>query len=884
MFKRSLRIKVMAAMFSAAFLFGVNSVVNAYTYSGVVSNIDQPIYDKEDLNVTNKSYITSTQTINPLINDKVLNINAGSQRFDRIIDGWYWEDTEMDYGGEDIDETIQRINLSANDIKELKANEDNITKRFLEKDFDSTIDGLNFFKKYGEIYNSDNNVSCNVFIYNEELCSLAKELLDQIGIDPSTNNNGEQLYISFNTNNINKKADKFYSKFKELYPNLNNAIEELKNYSLHLDEAIKKNSQRKTNVATQDVENGTWGDSVTVSFFNKPLYSLVEYEGNINVSQDSTLKGLKDIKTRKNISVTKDSHLIAAGTITGQDIYSDQNIISTNNNQGEAIITPGNIIATGVLKSDTYIGAVSGGVSGNTVYSGGDIVSANSIKAGRLAKGNALNVAAINASSASITGNQSISGIFTTTGQAKLNSGAALGGKKITGLSIGTLSTTSTDAVNGKQLYTAMQSSSGKTYTAGSDISISSGNAISVAKSGKVASGDTGIMTGDVVYHETSKIDSIFKANNTSITSNNSKLDNLTTSIESLRKSLGTINSSVSDAISGLPGSLANFANKDLTDLSATGINTLKSYIKSEIKKQMSSNNKTASYTMEASALKDTSAIDNVIASKANDSDLTALEKKVDGKSGKDSVSLLEDKVNAKADLSYVNDGLDKKADQSVVQTIGSEVAKNTSAIAKNTASIQFNTEAISGLNNSKADVSGSNVDVSSWNTKLGTGTVAKDDTSLITGSSVTSALEKKADIGYVAMGLGAMEGSLEQVNQSVTKDVSRVGAGASALMGLHSTGDKFEFATAYGHYKNSNNTALGVFYKPSANSTVSMAGTIGDGDAMLSAGVSIKLGLNKEVKKVITQEEFGAIKAAVDSQDEKLDQMEKILQQLMAR
>ena len=613
--------------------------------------------------------------------------------------------------------------------------------------------------------------------------------------------------------------------------------------------------------------------------------TIVTYKKNIGlvsitISNNSSLNTNGNVSTDKNIKVVDNSFLKAAGSITGGDVYSDKAIISTTDDQGESIITPGNITATGALKSDTYIGAVSGAVSGNTVYSGGDIVSTNSIKAGGLAKGNAFNVAAVNASSASITGNQSISGIFTTTGQAKLNGWAALGGKKITGLGIGTLSTSSTDAVNGKQLYTAMQSS-GKTYAAGSDISISSANAISVAKAGKVASGNTGIMTGDAVYQETSKIDSVFKSHNTS---NNSKLDSLTTSIESLRKSLGTINSSVSDAISGLPGSLANFANKDLTDLSDTGINTLKSYIKSEIKKQMPSNTKTASYAMEGVVTKDTSAIDNVIASKANTSDLTAMGSKVDSKADKSAVSLVGDNNNAKADLGYVNDGLDKKADKSVVEAVGRDVDKNTSATAKNTASIQSNTEAISGLIDSKADVFGSNIDVSSWSNKLGTGTVAKDDIGLVTGSSVAAALDKKADIGYVAIGLGAMEGSLEQVNQSVTKDVSRVGAGASALMGLHPTGDKFEFATAYGHYKNSNNTALGVFYKPSTNSTVSVAGTIGDGDAMLSAGVSVKLGLNKEVKKVITPNEFSEMKSAVDSQDEKLDQMEKTLQQLMAR
>ena len=58
------------------------------------------------------------------------------------------------------------------------------------------------------------------------------------------------------------------------------------------------------------------------------------------------------------------------------------------------------------------------------------------------------------------------------------------------------------DAVTVEQLNNAV-ASSGKTYTAGSDINISSTNAISVKKNGIIASGNTGLLTGDTVYQAT---------------------------------------------------------------------------------------------------------------------------------------------------------------------------------------------------------------------------------------------------------------------------------------------------------------------------------------------------------------------------------------------
>ena len=76
---------------------------------------------------------------------------------------------------------------------------------------------------------------------------------------------------------------------------------------------------------------------------------------------------------------------------------------------------------------------------------------------------------------------------------------------------------------------------------------------------------------------------------------------------------------------------------------------------------------------------------------------------------------------------------------------------------------------------------------------------------------------------------------------------INKVGAGAAALAMLHSEGfdptNKWNFAVGYGHYKNANAGALGAFYQPNADTTVTFAGTMGNGESMLGAGVSFKLG-----------------------------------------
>ncbi len=109
-------------------------------------------------------------------------------------------------------------------------------------------------------------------------------------------------------------------------------------------------------------------------------------------------------------------------------------------------------------------------------------------------------------------------------------------------------------------------------------------------------------------------------------------------------------------------------------------------------------------------------------------------------------------------------------------------------------------------------------------------GKVEAGNTGLVTGGTVYDALK-----------------NMDNQVSELSDDIHKVGAGAAALAALRpeafDPADKWSFAVGYGHYKNANAGALGAFFKPNADMTVSIGGTIGNGDPMLNAGLSFKLG-----------------------------------------
>ena len=87
----------------------------------------------------------------------------------------------------------------------------------------------------------------------------------------------------------------------------------------------------------------------------------------------------------------------------------------------------------------------------------------------------------------------------------------------------------------------------------------------------------------------------------------------------------------------------------------------------------------------------------------------------------------------------------------------------------------------------------------------------------------------------------------INQARSYTDAQVSKVGAGAAALAGLHpleyNPNDKWSFGVGVGNYKNAKATALGAFYQPNDHTMFNIATTLGDSRNMVSLGANVKVG-----------------------------------------
>ena len=87
----------------------------------------------------------------------------------------------------------------------------------------------------------------------------------------------------------------------------------------------------------------------------------------------------------------------------------------------------------------------------------------------------------------------------------------------------------------------------------------------------------------------------------------------------------------------------------------------------------------------------------------------------------------------------------------------------------------------------------------------------------------------------------------INQARSYTDGQVTKVGAGAAALAGLHpldyNPNDKWSFGVGFGNYKNAQATALGAFYQPNEHTMFNIATTLGDNRNMVSLGANVKVG-----------------------------------------
>ena len=128
----------------------------------------------------------------------------------------------------------------------------------------------------------------------------------------------------------------------------------------------------------------------------------------------------------------------------------------------------------------------------------------------------------------------------------------------------------------------------------------------------------------------------------------------------------------------------------------------------------------------------------------------------------------------------------------------------------------------------------------------------AYQDTTYIKNSTTLVEADKALDKA-IGKNAGDIKKNTETINilgkqvGNLDTRVNRVGAGAAALAALHPLNfdpdDKWDFAAGYGNYMGANALALGAFYRPNETTQFSIGGSFGNGENMINAGVSLKVG-----------------------------------------
>ena len=131
------------------------------------------------------------------------------------------------------------------------------------------------------------------------------------------------------------------------------------------------------------------------------------------------------------------------------------------------------------------------------------------------------------------------------------------------------------------------------------------------------------------------------------------------------------------------------------------------------------------------------------------------------------------------------------------------------------------------------------------------------------------------------------VQGDVTNLKKDVSrldKRVNRGVAGAAALAALHpldfDPDAKWDFAAGYGHFHNGNAAALGAFYRPNEDVQLSVGSTVGNGETVVNAGVSVKVGAHSNVSRsrVAIGKEVLELKKTVALQNAQIQKLTALL------
>lgn len=131
------------------------------------------------------------------------------------------------------------------------------------------------------------------------------------------------------------------------------------------------------------------------------------------------------------------------------------------------------------------------------------------------------------------------------------------------------------------------------------------------------------------------------------------------------------------------------------------------------------------------------------------------------------------------------------------------------------------------------------------------------------------------------------VQGDVTNLKKDVSrldKRVNKAVAGSAALAALHpldfDPDAKWDFAAGYGHYHNGNAAALGAFYRPNEDVQLSVGSTVGNGETVVNAGLSVKVGAHSNVSRsrVAIGKEVLGLKKTVALQNAQIQKLTALL------
>lgn len=138
-------------------------------------------------------------------------------------------------------------------------------------------------------------------------------------------------------------------------------------------------------------------------------------------------------------------------------------------------------------------------------------------------------------------------------------------------------------------------------------------------------------------------------------------------------------------------------------------------------------------------------------------------------------------------------------------------------------------------------------------------------------------------DITNIQNNITNINGNMARLDKRINRGV----AGSAALAALHpldfDPDAKWDFAAGYGHYHNGNAAALGAFYRPNEDVQLSVGSTVGNGETVVNAGLSVKVGAHSNVSRsrVAVGKEVLELKKTVAVQNAQIQKLTAIINSL---